>query len=193
MAKNPVVLVHGIKDDARKMERMAQHLRAEGWTAHTLSLTPSWGQVGLDELAGQLAAFVQTTFPEEEKIDLVAFSMGGIVARYYVQRLGGIDHVERFVTISSPHHGTWFAHLLPNAGGRQMRPRSDFLRDLNRDSQMLTRLRFTSIWTPLDLIILPPRSSRLRVGSERIIWMPAHPLMVWHRRCCRAVADALKA
>lgn len=191
--RNPVILVHGLKDDARKMERMARHLRGEGWDTHTLSLTPSWGQVGLDELADQLAAFVERTFPNGEKFDLVAFSMGGIVARYYVQRLGGIERVERFITISSPHHGTWLAHLIPNAGCRQMRPRSEFLRDLNSDAQMLARIRFTSMWTPLDLIVVPQRNSRLGVGREIKLWMPVHPLMVCHPRAIRTVADILRA
>jgi triacylglycerol lipase len=189
--KNPVVLVHGIKDDARKMQRMARYLRREGWTAYTVTLAPSWGQVGLDELARQLAAFVDETFPRGEKFDLVAFSMGGLVSRYYVQRLGGIERVERFVTISSPHNGTWMAWLIPNPGCRQMRPQSDFLRDLNNDIDTLDRLQFTSIWTPLDLTIVPPKSSCVRVGRAIKLWMPAHPLMVLHPRAWHLVADVL--
>jgi triacylglycerol lipase len=190
--KNPVILVHGIKDDSRKMERMARHLRREGWTTHAIDLRPSWGQIRLDQLAQQLAEFVDARFSSGEKFDLVAFSMGGIVSRFYVQRLGGLERVTRFVTISSPHRGTWLAHFLPTPGCRQMRRDSEFLHDLNRDAEMLRRIRFTSIWTPLDLIILPQNSSCLGVGRELKIWIPAHPLMVMHPRAIRLVADALR-
>ncbi len=39
----PVLLIHGIKDDARKMEPLARYLRAEGREVHTLSLRPELG------------------------------------------------------------------------------------------------------------------------------------------------------
>src|SRR5215204_2684658 len=55
--RNPVLLIHGIKDSAVRMERLARYLRSQGTEAHTMSLVPSWGQKGLDELAEQVAAF----------------------------------------------------------------------------------------------------------------------------------------
>jgi len=190
--KNPVLLLHGIKDDACKMEPMARHLRAQGWEAHTFSYRPSWGQKGLDELAAQVATEADRLFPGGQKFDLVAFSMGGLVSRYYLQRLGGVERVERFVTLSTPHGGTWLAHLLPNAGCRQMRPGSQFLRDLNADARQLARLRFTSLWTPLDCIILPPRSSELPAARNERVTVLAHPLMVVQPSVLRRVAALLQ-
>lgn len=191
--RRPVLLIHGIKDNASKMERLARYLRAEGRESHTLSLVPSFGQVGLDELAKQIASYVDRTFGAEQPIDLVGFSMGGLVSRYYVQRLGGDQRVRHLVTISSPHRGTLFAYLVPNAGCRQMRPGSAFLRDLNGDAdRVFRRVRFTSFWTPLDLIILPAASSIVPSATCRHIWCAAHPLMVWEPRCLRAVAEALE-
>ena len=54
----------------------------------------------------------------------VGFSMGGLVSRYYVQRLGGLDHVDRLVTLSAPHNGSLLANLIANKGCREMRPGS---------------------------------------------------------------------
>jgi triacylglycerol lipase len=189
--KNPVLLLHGIKDDARKMEPMARHLRAQGWEAHTFSYRPSWGQKGLDELAAQVATEADRLFPRGQKFDLVAFSMGGLVSRYYLQRLGGVERVDRFITLSTPHHGTWLAHLIPNAGCRQMRPGSEFLRELNASADCLARVRFTSLWTPFDTIILPARSSEL--PGVRCEKMPVllHPLMVVQPSVLRRVAAVL--
>jgi len=36
---------------------------------------------------------------------LVAHSMGGIVARWYIEKLGGHQFVRRLVTVGTPHHG----------------------------------------------------------------------------------------
>src|SRR5688500_705189 len=81
-ARRPVLLIHGIKDTAQKMERLAGYLRTQGHNAHTLTLTPSWGQVGLDELAKQTADYADRTFGPDQPFDLIGFSMGGIVSRY---------------------------------------------------------------------------------------------------------------
>ena len=189
--RNPVLLIHGIKDDARKMEPMARYLRAQGWDAKTMSFRPSWGQKGLDVLAGQVAQFIGEKYAPGERIDLVAFSMGGLVTRYYLQRLGGLERVQRFVTLSTPHRGTLLAYLLPNAGCRQMRPGSAFLRDLESDADRLAALDFTSFWTPLDTIIVPARSSLMpQARNERMV-IALHPLMVWQPSVQRAVAGAL--
>ncbi len=40
-----------------------------------------------------------------EKIDLVGHSMGGLSSRYYIKFLGGIDTVDDYVSLGSPHHG----------------------------------------------------------------------------------------
>lgn len=187
----PVLLIHGLKDDRRKMEPMARYLRAQGRTVHTLSLIPSWGQLGLDELALQVKAYADETFAAGEKFDLVGFSMGGLVTRYYLQRLGGLERVHRFVTIAAPHQGSVLAWVLPNAGGRQMRPGSTFLQDLDRDADQLQRLGFTSIWTPLDLTILPAKSSIHNSAKCTRLWCVAHPLMVMQPSCLAAVRAAL--
>jgi len=190
--KNPVILVHGIIDDERRMGPMARYLRRQGRTVYTVSLKPSWGQLGLDELAKQLEGFIREKIPAGEKFDLVGFSMGGLICRYYAQRLGGLSHIDHFITLASPHHGTWMAYAGWNTGCTQMRPDSAFLRDLNHDISTLNRVKFTSIWTPLDLMIVPASSSHTGLGREIKIWMPAHPLMALHPICIRAVASELQ-
>ena len=191
LERRPVVLVHGIHDTARSMEPMAAWLRERGWQVHTLSLTPNDGRVGLDVLAEQLHQFVDKSFSPDTKLDLVGFSMGGLVSRYYLQRLGGAERVERFVTISSPHHGTWWAYLHWGAGGVQMRPGSAFLQDLNEDGRWLEQVQVTSLWTPLDLMIVPALSSHLEGAQERQCWVFAHPLMVLQSNVLKEVEEAL--
>jgi len=193
MRAYPVVLLHGIDDTQAKLERMARHLeQTTGCQTHSFNLIPNHGEAGLDNLAFQVVNYIETNIPKGERIDLVGFSMGGLVARYYVQRLRGIDRVRRLVTISSPHRGTMTGFLRPNIGARQMRPNSGFLRDLNRDLKMLDQCSFTSIWTPLDLMIIPANSSVLPCGRNIPIPVPGHAWMATDARVCAAVAESLR-
>jgi triacylglycerol lipase len=191
MVLNPVLLLHGIDDTDAIFHKMIPNLQSQGWEVYSFSMIPNNGKVGLDQLAQQVADYIDKTFKPEQAIDLVGFSMGGIVGRYYVQRLGGIKRVQRFITISSPHQGTLTAYGRSNLGCLQMKPHSAFLNDLNQDVAQLERLNFTSIWTPLDLMILPTTSSHLPVGKERKIWVGGHAWMVTDSRCLRAIAEAL--
>ncbi|MBD2436536.1 triacylglycerol lipase [Nostoc sp. FACHB-110] len=188
---NPVLLVHGISDTEFVFRKMRNYLTQKGWPVYALNLVPNNGDVGLDVLAQQVADYVATHFDPEQTIDIVGFSMGGIVSRYYVQRLGGIERVQRFITIASPHYGTVIAYGSWRPGCLQMRPNSDFLKDLNADAVMLKQLNFTSIWTPYDLMIVPAKSSQMPLGTQVIIPVASHPWMLTDSRSIAAVATAL--
>lgn len=190
--QNPVLLVHGIWDKETIFSRLSDYLQNQGWTVHTLNLKPNTGAAPLEVLAQQVADYVERTFNPNQIFDLVGFSMGGLVTRYYVQRLGGVERVQRYITISAPHHGTITAYCLPLPGVMQMRPGSDFLQDLNRDAvEILGRLQFTSIWTPYDLMIVPASSSQMPVGEEIVLAVPVHRWMVSARCCLATLAQVL--
>jgi triacylglycerol lipase len=189
--RNPVVLVHGWTDTAIIFDRMAKQLSALGWTVYSLDLIPSNGDLPLSQLAQQVTEFVDRHIPTGA-FDLIGFSMGGLVSRYYVQRLGGIQRVQRLITISSPHNGTIAAYASTRPGCVQMRPNSSFLNDLNRDLLMLEQINFTSIWTPLDLMILPARSSDLPVGRKIQIPVTLHAWMVTDARVIKTIAATLE-
>ena len=191
--ENHVLLVHGIHDTRAVFQKMAAHLGREGWLVSSLDLEPNDGRTGLDRLAEQLRDFADRNLPRDRRFCLVGFSMGGIVSRYYVQKLGGGDRVKHFITISSPHHGTQWAYFSPNVGVRQMRPNSDFLNELNQDISTLQKIHFTSIWTPRDLTIVPASSSRMKIGRSIEIPVFLHPWMLTDRRSIEAVARELAA
>ncbi|MBD1935809.1 alpha/beta fold hydrolase [Microcoleus sp. FACHB-68] len=189
--RNPVLLIHGIWDTSALFNTMTAYLTKLGWPVYSLDLIPNNCDIGLDELARQVADYAANIFEPAQPFDLIGFSMGGIVSRYYVQRLGGINRVQRFITISSPHQGTWLAHSSRRPGYLQMCPRSEFLRDLDRDVKMLDQVNFTSIWTPFDLMIVPAHSSKMPVGKEVVVPVPLHAQMVTDPRSLKVVAEAL--
>jgi len=182
-----VVFVHGIFHFINIYKKMAKFLRNQGFRTFTPTLSPSTGKIGVDELALQLKTYIDENIPVGETFYLVGMSMGGLICRYYLQRLDGMKRVKRFISISTPHHGTRLAFPLRNTGCRQMRPGSEFINDLNSDVQRLEEVKIVSIWTPFDLMIRPAASSHLPIGKELIIPVLFHPLMVRDKRVLKAI------
>jgi triacylglycerol lipase len=191
-ASPAVVLVPGIWDTASVFNRMTSRLKKAGWRALAVTLKPNNGSVTLEQSADELRRFIDAELGPRRSLDMVAYSMGGLVARYYAQRLGGLARMKHFVTISTPHHGTGTAYLEPLPGVREMRPGSPFLEDLDRDADRLAQLSVTSIWSPLDIVISPAASSRLPFGSEVQIPVLIHFLMPGDERVIEAVIRGLK-
>lgn len=193
MQRNPVVLVHGIWNTAEIFSALKRHLEQTGWQVYALSMQPNNGDAPLEELALQVRAFVEKCLEPEQPFDLIGFSMGGLVSRYYAQRLNGLERIERFITISAPHHGTalgWFSHRY---GIRQMRPNSPFINDLNADIHTLSTTKFFSLWTPFDLLILPPKSSVISpdIGCTTRLKIPAHNRMIREYPALEKVCECL--
>ena len=191
LLEKPVLLLHGLSDTQAIFSRMAVHLSQQGYAVFSLDFQPANASMGLEPLAEQVANYVSSHLPTKHPFDVVGFSMGGIVGRYYIQRLGGMQRVQRLITIASPHQGTLSAYTSTRLGSVQMRPNSPFLEGLNQDIAMLEELNFTSIWTPLDLMILPAHSSQISVGKNVQIPILTHTGMVTHPIGIQAVATAL--
>ena len=191
--RNPIVLVHGWLDRKSIFKSMIRFLEAEGWTVYAPNLIPNDGRAPLPELARQLKEFIKDTLPANTPFDLLGFSMGGLVTRYYLQRMGGNERVERYINVSAPNNGTLSAYSLPFAGIKQMRPQSEFLEDLNYDVESaLEKIRVTWVWTPYDLMIFPADSTCLPIGREVKIPVLVHAWMLGDRRVIEAVAAALQ-
>lgn len=170
---------------------MKRALTSRGYQVHAINLKPNDASISFEAMARQLESYVDANVPAGEKCDIVAFSMGGLVSRYYIQKLGGYQRVRRFVTISSPNHGTLWAYLSGRTGVKEMRPASTMLQELNGDVSKLEPLHYTSIYTPLDLTIVPSGSSRMAVARNVVSWVPLHALMVSMPGPIREVENAL--
>lgn len=190
-ARVPVVLVPGWLDNANKMNSLAVFLRKEGFATLICSPQPSDGSVPIETLAAQLAEEIERRVLPGQQVDYVGFSMGGLIGRTYLQQPAGNQRIRRFVTISTPHRGAIGGRLAWQPALRQMNPDGAFIKTLNEDLAHLEARPFLSIWTPLDLTVVPADSSVLPVGESRRVINPAHALMVYDRRVQRMVADFL--
>jgi triacylglycerol lipase len=186
------LLVHGIYNSAKCMAMLERRLRADGWQVYTVSILPNDASIGFEAMGAQLKAFIDSEMPAGDKFDLVGFSMGGLVCRYYLQKMGGASRVGRFVTISTPNHGTIWACLSGRAGVKEMRPNSAMIRELNANAGELEAHDYTSVYTPFDLTVVPATSSRMGVGRNVVCWAPLHPLMLCMPGPINAVRAALE-
>lgn len=189
----PVLVVHGIWDSKLRMRPLLEGLRLRGLPS-AFTLRPNDGSAPIESLARQVRDQAQRLCAEHgvPHLDLVGFSMGALTARYYLQRLGGVDRTRRFVSISGPQQGTHMARLSRLAGVRQMRPGSALIRDLQSDPEPWGHVQVHCIYTPFDLMIVPARSSVLP-GARSIhsVTVPWHRRMIADRRVLDLTASLL--
>ncbi len=172
-----MVLVPGYVDLSRIYRRMRRELEEDGHVVHAPEWESRTGADGLDALASQLKGEVDRAVPEGERFGIVAFSMGSIVSRIYLQEMGGHARCTRFVSLSGPHAGTHLGYLGHTRGGREMRPGSAILKRLEQTVSALAPLAPVSIYTPFDLTILPPSSSRVEWAENVTVPVMMHPLV----------------
>lgn len=190
----PVLLVHGIWDQGARFERMRARLEGVGrGPVKAIDLAPNDGSLAIERLAEQVDAAARRLLrtSDAERIDLVGFSMGALVSRYWLQRMGGKERVRRFVSISGPQQGTLTAFAMGKAGVVQMRPGSPFLAELDADPDPWGDVEVHTLWTPYDLMILPPRSSQLPGAFDHPLRIPLHRWMITHPRAIERVVAIL--
>lgn len=187
-----VLLVHGIWDTSKVFRRLSKFLEERGYEPHGIDLNPNDARDGLEPLAEQVKDYAEKNF--EGKFALVGFSMGGMIARYYIQKMGGSERVRKLITLSSPHNGTWTAHFIKSKGAKQLAMGSEFLKDLNADTEALANVNFTSLWTPMDLMVVPSWSSCMPNGVKNIM-VPSlfHAWMLIHPKAHESIAKILKS
>jgi triacylglycerol lipase len=88
-------------------------------------------------------------------VDLITHSMGGLDARWAIEKEGAADYVDDLVTLGSPHQGTYVSYVgLVTAGGRDMIPRSTMMDELNDDG-LADGVEYTAVWSHIDELIVP--------------------------------------
>ena len=160
-AGTPIVLIHGVVDNRSIFTVLRRGLRRRGFgRVQSLNYSPLTDDVR--EVAERLRDAVEALCAETgyERVHLIGHSMGGLVARYYVQRLDGDQRVHTLVTLGTPHAGTYAARLVPHPVARQLRPGSDILAELAEPAPGC-RTRFVAFWSDLDQMIIPSSSARL--------------------------------
>jgi triacylglycerol lipase len=161
VAGTPILLVHGLVDNRSVFTLLRRRLRRRGFgRVASMNYSPLTDDVrtAATQLAERVEELCDVT--GYERIHVIGHSLGGLIARYYVQCLGGDDRVETLVTLGSPHSGTLAAHLIPHPLVRQLRPNSPIIREL-AEPAATCRTRFIAFYTDLDHLIVPAANGRI--------------------------------
>ncbi|MFJ7083551.1 lipase family alpha/beta hydrolase [Streptomyces griseus] len=206
-APPPVVLLHGFIDNRSVFLLLRRALLRNGHDhghhrhrhRHLESLNYSPLTRDIRAAAGLLGRHVEEICARtgHHRVDIVGHSLGGLIARYYVQRLGGDRRVRTLVTLGTPHGGTAVA---PWAGVhpivRQMRAGSSVIEELRAPAPGC-RTRFVSFWSELDQVMVPVETAcvdhpdldavNVRVTGIGHLALPVHPTVA------AAIREALDA
>ncbi|GGU83468.1 lipase [Streptomyces albospinus] len=161
-AHPPVLLLHGFIDNRSVFVLLRRSLHRHGWR-HVQALNYSPLTCDLRKAAELLSRHVDEVCARtgHRRVDIVSHSLGGLIARYYVQRLGGDTRVRTLITLGTPHSGTRIAPLMSaHPIVRQMRPDSDVIAELGRPAP-LCRTRFVAFWSEADQVMVPAETARI--------------------------------
>src|SRR6185437_5689872 len=143
--------------------------------------------VGVRRIAQSLSDLVKR-IPRETRITIVGHSMGGVVARWYVQELGGDTRVERTISLASPFGGVDVPRYLVGA-------------DLHEESKLLKRIRdraphfdipHTSVVAEEDRVVPGLRTACLGVGDVVVLRKRGHNTLLFDPEVAGLVIDRLR-
>jgi triacylglycerol lipase len=158
--QHPVLLLHGFFTSRRTFDLLERRLRRDGYGVFTLDLgglARTLNTRGIDDLADYVRAKIERIYarnPGLGPLTIVGHSKGGLIAAYYVKKLGGWRRTRAVVTLGTPHNGTPMAYLGLPVGffARslwQLYPGSPFLRRLGA-GPWPGEVRLVSIWSRQD-------------------------------------------
>ena len=187
--RHPVVLLHGLAMNRTNWLWVGRRLAARG--IGPLYGTSYFSPQSVLVSAQHLKNFVERVCARADatRVDIVAHSLGGVVARYYIERLGGAERGGRLITIASPHQGTVMGRMGFVPSARQVTNGSSFLGELGMPKPGVA---YTSIWSRADAIVVPPESASLApAGEDRVFDDLGHLSLLLSPRVVDAVVERL--
>ena len=187
----PVLIVPGYAMNRGTLKMLERRVQDTGRRALAISLP--WGKT-IQELAGIVgeAAEELQRATGESKIDVICHSRGGIVTRWWIQKLGGRESVERYVSLGSGHKGTKMAAFGLGPSILQQFPGSDVLRAL-AEEKLPAEIEWFAVNAGEDCMILPPGNDELPAPAKNVrIDGIGHTALILSSDAWRAVHAALR-
>lgn len=192
----PVLLVSGFGAPAFHNDWVAKQLARNGLDVHKMML-PNMAIGDMRESAKLVSGEVEgiKALAGSDKVSLVGYSLGGLIARIYLQELGGTESLGRAVFVGAPQDGIYTAYLAAwTKAGRQVCKGSDFMREINSGRPCgCDEPRCLAIFLSRDGTILPAASARLGCGYNlELVWPVLHWGLVFNPGVVRVATDFLK-
>lgn len=188
-----IVLVHGFWDQGRIFKRMIKQLSAEGYDCYAPDLKPTDARLGITDLATKLETYIDQTLDQNTTFAMVGFSMGAIIARYYLQLMDGHKRVTGLVSLAGPHNGSIYAHCYIGQGARDLRPNSELMKTLRNTEGRLSHIPLTAYWSPFDVVVVPSKSAQWAAAVNKKVNVLWHDGIPRDKRVIKFVTADLKA
>jgi pimeloyl-ACP methyl ester carboxylesterase len=188
----PVLLVHGLACNRAIWNWALPRLRARGFDrVRSVNLQPL--SADIEQLAAMLGHEARRLQQEcnGERVNIVAHSMGGLIARASLRSLG-TEVIAKLVTLATPHHGSPIARALRWPCARQTCPESSWLATLNASQEGCFTVPITSIYTRDDALV-PAASAALRGARSCELRSVGHFGLLNSERALACVVKALEA
>lgn len=194
-AATPIVLIHGYFHNRSAFLMMRRALRRAGFRSVT---TLNYKALGSDVegLAGVLGAHVDRVLAETgaTRVHLIGHSLGGLVARAYVQLRDGAEKVHTCITLGTPHGGTYAAFAGRGKAARDLRPGSPLLRRLRKAGP--SPARFVSYYSNLDAMVIPASNAKIDApglhARNVLVKDLGHASLLISQTLMRSVIDVLR-
>ena len=167
--KRPIFLVHGLWNDPKLFEKLIKKINEDDYELYRPHLPHRFGKTSLKDLARELDSKIDELVGPEVEVDIVGFSMGGLISRLWLQNHGGFLRTKRFFSIGTPHFGTYTAQMIPSSfmpGIADMKRGSRLLSQLNNDLTSLEKVECISFFTKWDLMTFPGWQAKLSIGES---------------------------
>jgi len=145
------------------------------------TLKHSYGMTSIIDLTNTLNELIYEKYGLEKELDILGFSMGGIIGRYWIQKFNGYKRTRRLISIGSPHKGTFIAQLVPKfpfRGISEMKIKSKFLRELAKNDFLLDDIECINFFTYWDLMVFPSWCTNLNLGKKISVKVYKHRNLV---------------
>lgn len=217
----PVLLAHGtIASQTTSWNAISPLLKNEGYCVYSFTYGGSFlGQIdGLGPIAdsaAELKAEVDAVLAQTgaSEVDVVGWSQGGLMPRYYLKNVGGAAKVNALVGLAPPNHGTTLSglaaltDLVPGPAAllgicdacRDMHPDSPFMTALNADGDTVPGVAYTVIASRYDQLVTPytsafvsgPNVTNITLQNQCVLDLGDHTSMPYDHIAARDVLNAL--
>ena len=186
----PLVLVHGLGGNRGVWLPLRSFMRLSG---HKRIYAFGYEKGTIEQHATSLMMFIREILDTtgEKQVDIVAHSLGGIMSRYAIQRLGIDSEVRTLVTLATPHQGTYAATYANTPLTIPLRPESEMIRDLNSDDLSRYKIRFITVSSDRDVYVVPCEMMTHPDAENIFIEKISHSQYLISTKVFRAVASAL--
>ena len=167
--RNPIILIHGLWNTSSIFSLISSKLDEKEVEYFAPTLNHAFGMTSIVELTNLMDQLIVDKYGLKQEIDILGFSMGGIIGRYWINKFNGYKRTKRFITIGSPHNGTLASQLVPKypfRGISEMKINSSLLRDLANYDYFLNDIDCISFFTYWDLMVFPGWRANLNVGEK---------------------------